>query len=98
MQFLVLFLAILSTCVDPNYIQPLFNEFEELKETQLKQAISQLALRMNFPLDKILVMDGSKRSDHSNAYFFGMYSKRIVLYDTLINNLTNEEIVAVVAH
>lgn len=53
---------------------------------------------MNFPLDKILIMDGSKRSDHSNAYFFGMYSKRIVLYDNLIKNLNDEEIVAVVAH
>ncbi|CAD8181619.1 unnamed protein product [Paramecium octaurelia] len=98
MQLFVLIMAIVSSLVYPNYIQPLFNEFEELKETQLKQAISQLAFRMNFPLEKILVMDGSKRSDHSNAYFFGMYSKRIVLYDTLINNLTNEEIVAVVAH
>ena len=43
-------------------------------------------------------MDGSRRSDHSNAYFFGIYSKRIVLYDTLINKLNNYEILAVVGH
>jgi STE24 endopeptidase len=89
MQFFVLAMAIVSSLVYPNYIQPLFNDFEELREGPLRGSIRSLAIKTKFPLDKILIMDGSKRSDHSNAYFFGMYSKRIVLYDTLIKNLTD---------
>lgn len=94
----MLLIAVASSLVYPNYIQPLFNNFSELQEGHLKTMIKELANRMHFPLAKILVMDGSKRSDHSNAYFFGVYSKRIVLYDTLINKLNDREILAVVGH
>jgi STE24 endopeptidase len=55
----------------PNYIAPLFNKFEELPCGSLKNRINNLAESIQFPLTKILVMDGSRRSDHSNAYFFG---------------------------
>lgn len=83
----------------PNFIAPLFNKFEELEENDLRKSINELAGSINFPLKKIYKMDGSKRSAHSNAYFFGFGSnKRIVLFDTLIEQLNNEEITAVLAH
>ena len=66
------------------YIQPLFNKFEDLEDGELKTNIYKLAGDIKFPLSKIYVMDGSKRSSHSNAYFFGLFkTKRIVLFDTL---------------
>lgn len=67
----------------PTYIQPLFNKFEILPDGELKNEIEKLSKKLNFPLKEIYVMDGSKRSSHSNAYFFGLFgSKRIVLFDT----------------
>ncbi|KAK6456650.1 CAAX prenyl protease 1 [Scheffersomyces xylosifermentans] len=83
----------------PNVISPLFNKHKPLEEGKLKTAIEDLAKTHNFPLDKLFVIDGSTRSSHSNAYFVGLpWSKRIVLYDTLIDQHTIEEIVAVLAH
>ncbi|CAJ1454951.1 unnamed protein product [Effrenium voratum] len=68
----------------PNLIQPLFNEFRQLQDADLKAKIEALAAEVNFPLTKLFEIDGSKRSGHSNAYFFGFWKyKRIVLYDTL---------------
>lgn len=59
--------------VYPTLIQPLFNTFKPLDEGELKTMINALAARIHFPLSKIFVVDGSKRSSHSNAYFFGFF-------------------------
>lgn len=80
-------------------IVPLFNKQTPLEEGELKQAISEFSKKAGFQLQNVFVIDGSKRSTKANAYFTGLGSKkRIVLYDTLINDLTTEEIVAVLAH
>ena len=82
----------------PTVIQPLFNKFEPLKDESLKTEIDQLAKTHKFPLTKVFQVDGSKRSNHSNAYFYGFGSnKRIVLYDTLLT-LSKDEILAVLCH
>ncbi|PAA64844.1 hypothetical protein BOX15_Mlig012893g2, partial [Macrostomum lignano] len=71
--------------VYPSFIAPLFDTYEPLREGQLKQRIEDLAKRLEFPLTQLLVIEGSRRSAHSNAYLFGLWrSKRIVLFDTLI--------------
>lgn len=80
-------------------IVPLFNKQTPLEEGELRDAISDFCKKVNFQLDNIFVIDGSKRSKKANAYFSGLGAKkRIVLYDTLIEELTKEEIVAVLAH
>ncbi len=80
-------------------ILPLFNKLTPLQEGDLKTAIQQFAQKVNFPLDNIFVMDGSKRSRKANAFFSGIgKKKKIVLYDTLIDNHSTDELVAVLAH
>jgi len=80
-------------------IVPLFNKQTPLGEGELRTAIEEFSKNAGFKLDNIYVMDGSKRSTKANAYFSGLGSKkRIVLFDTLINDLSTEEIVAVLAH
>ena len=80
-------------------IVPLFNKQEPLEEGELKDEISQFSNKTGFKLDNVYVMDGSKRSSKGNAYFSGLGAKkRIVLFDTLINELSTSEIVAVLAH
>lgn len=80
-------------------ILPLFNKLTPLAEGELKTTIEAFAKKVNFPLDNVFVMDGSKRSAKANAFFSGIgKKKKIVLYDTLINNHTTEELVAVLAH
>jgi STE24 endopeptidase len=80
-------------------IVPLFNKQTPLEEGDLRSAIDKFCKKVGFKLDNVFVIDGSKRSTKSNAYFTGLGSKkRIVLYDTLINDLSTEEIVAVLAH
>ncbi len=82
-----------------NVISPLFNKFSPLEDGDLKDAIFQFTRRADFPLKDLFIMDGSKRSSHSNAYFAGLgKSKRIVLYDTLLSQHSNEQIVSVLAH
>jgi len=84
--------------VYPNYIAPLFNKYETLKDQELRQKIDALCLRLQFPLKELYQVDGSKRSNHSNAYFYGFWkNKRIVLYDTLLEN-PHEEILAILGH
>eukprot|EP00347_Sterkiella_histriomuscorum_P021201 403334852 len=97
-SFLVVFQLIMMH-IFPNYIQPLFNKFTELPEGELRQKIEALASRLNFPLKKLYVVDESTRSAHSNAYFYGFGSdKRIVIYDTLLKQCNDEEIVAILGH
>lgn len=80
-------------------IVPLFNKQIPLEEGELKTAIERYASGVGFTLNKIFVIDGSKRSTKANAYFSGFGSqKRITLYDTLIKDLDTDEIVAVLAH
>lgn len=92
--FSIFFMLFYSTL-----IVPLFNKQTPLEEWSLKIKISEFASKVWFKLDNIFVIDWSKRSSKANAYFswFGA-KKRIVLYDTLIKDLTEEEIVAVLAH
>lgn len=85
--------------IAPTWIMPLFNDFEPLEEGELRQKIEDMAASINFPLKGIFVMDGSKRSSKSNAFFTGFgKNKRIALYDTLIEKHTDDELVAVLAH
>ena len=80
-------------------ILPLFNKLTPLEDGELKEEIERYSKKVNFPLDNIFVIDGSKRSAKSNAFFSGIgKKKKIVLYDTLIENHTKEELVAVLAH
>ena len=83
----------------PLVIAPVFNKFVPLEDGELKTKITELMQNLGFKSSGIFVMDASKRSGHSNAYFGGIgKSKRIVLYDTLIKQLTTDELVAVLGH
>ncbi len=85
--------------VAPTWIMPLFNRFEPLKEGELRSAILDYARSVDYPLKNVFVMDGSKRSSKSNAFFTGFgKNKRIALFDTLIEQHTVPELVAVLAH
>ena len=80
-------------------IAPMFNKFTPLEEGELRTAIERYSEKVKFPIGRIDVMDGSKRSGHSNAYFSGLgKSRRIALFDTLLEKHTTEEIISVVAH
>ncbi|MAU15546.1 MAG: peptidase M48 [Muricauda sp.] len=80
-------------------IVPIFNKQTPLQDGSLKSAIENYAQKVGFELQNIFVIDGSKRSTKANAYFSGFgKEKRITLFDTLINDLTEDEIVAVLAH
>ena len=85
--------------IAPTWIMPLFNKFTPLEEGDLRSAIMDYARSVKYPLENLFVMDGSKRSSKSNAFFTGFGKhKRIALFDTLIENQTVPEIVAVLAH
>lgn len=72
----------------PVLIAPLFNKYTPLEEGELKNRIENLAKKVNYPLKKLFVVDGSTRSGHSNAYLYGFFNnKRIVLYDTLLEQV-----------
>jgi STE24 endopeptidase len=94
--------ALLILCVNMFYttlLLPLFNKLTPLPDGEVKTAIEDFARQINFPIDSIFVMDGSKRSAKANAFFSGIGArKKIVLYDTLIRNHTTPELVAVLAH
>jgi len=80
-------------------ILPLFNKLSPLQDGELKAAIESFSSSVDFPLDNIFVIDGSRRSSKANAFFSGIgKKKKIVLYDTLINKHTTDELVAVLAH
>lgn len=83
----------------PVWILPLFNTFQPLPEGELRQAILAYARSIRFPLSNVLVMDGSRRSGKSNAFFTGFGKhKRIVLFDTLVKRHSVPEMVAILAH
>lgn len=85
--------------VAPAWIMPLFNRFTPLEDGELRRAILECARKAGFPVSGVFVMDGSKRSSKSNAFFTGFgRTKRICLFDTLIARHTVPELVAVLAH
>lgn len=96
--FMFIFSIFMMTIV-PVVIMPLFNKYEPLPDGDLKTSIYKLADSLKYPLTKLFVMDGSKRSSHSNAFMFGFgKNKRIVLFDTLMNQVHDEEILAILGH
>ncbi len=96
---LVAVFSLLMNLFYAKLIVPLFNKQTPLEDGELKTAIEKYATKVGFTLKNIFVIDGSKRSTKANAYFSGFGSqKRITLYDTLINDLETDEIVAVLAH
>jgi len=91
--------SLLMIWVYPTFIAPLFNKFQPLDNEELKQRIEALLQGNGFTSQGIFVMDGSKRSGHGNAYFTGFGSnKRIVFFDTLLEALNADEVIAVLAH
>lgn len=94
-SFFMLFMTMFYTSL----IVPLFNKLKPLEEGELKNGITLFCKNAGFKLDNVFVIDGSKRSTKANAYFSGLgKKKKIVLFDTLIEKLSKEEIVAVLAH
>ncbi|EQL00306.1 hypothetical protein G6O67_006802 [Ophiocordyceps sinensis] len=92
-------LQIFITTAYPIFIQPFFNKLSPLDEGALKTKVEELAASHKFPLQELFVIDGSKRSAHSNAYFYGLpWKKHIVIYDTLIEKMDTSEIIAILAH
>ncbi|HWP22670.1 MAG TPA: M48 family metallopeptidase [Candidatus Binatia bacterium] len=95
----ILAFELVMIVVYPTWIAPWFNKFQPLKEGELRERIMALARQLRFQASGIYVMDGSRRSAHSNAYFTGIgKSQRIVLFDTLIEQMTADQTVAVLAH
>ncbi|KAJ8716717.1 hypothetical protein PYW07_003344 [Mythimna separata] len=101
--------TILLSTIYPSVIAPLFDKFVPLPDGSLRKGIENLASRLHFPLSQIYIVEGSKRSAHSNAYFSGLFgAKRIVLFDTLLEKYDEEkkvttgckdsEILGVLAH
>tara|TARA_R110000868_G_scaffold259361_11_gene517475 strand:- start:12329 stop:13561 length:1233 start_codon:yes stop_codon:yes gene_type:complete len=91
--------TLLMQYIAPTWIMPLFNKFTPLEDGELRTAIEEYTEKVKFPLQGLFVIDGSKRSSKSNAFFTGFgKNKRIALYDTLIENHTVAELVAVLAH
>ncbi|SPN98980.1 probable zinc metallo-protease [Cephalotrichum gorgonifer] len=92
-------LQVFMITIYPIAILPLFNKLSPLEEGELKEGVEALARSLKFPLSELNVIDGSKRSAHSNAYFFGLpWKKHIVIYDTLIEKSESNEVIAVLAH
>jgi STE24 endopeptidase len=85
--------------VYPTWIAPLFNKFSPMQDAELKERVERLLTRCGFKVKGLMVMDGSRRSTHGNAYFTGFgASKRIVFFDTLLARLAPGEVEAVLAH
>ncbi|KAF7268777.1 hypothetical protein GWI33_018127 [Rhynchophorus ferrugineus] len=97
-------LSLILLTIYPAIIAPLFDKYTPLPEGELRTDIEALASSLKFPLTQLYVVEGSKRSSHSNAYFYGLFkSKRIVLFDTLLakddgTGCQNDEILAVLSH
>ena len=98
--FLFLFgVAVLINVIYPTLIAPIFNKFTPLNDGELKSSIEKMMSSVGLKSDGIFVMDASKRDNRLNAYFGGLgKSKRVVLFDTLLDKLTNRELLAVLGH
>lgn len=99
-SFVALFLfQFFIAAIYPVFLAPIFNKFIPLEDGSLKDSILSIAKKINFKLSGIYTIDGSKRSAHSNAYFAGMGRfRRIVLFDTIREQLDQDEIISVLAH
>ncbi len=96
---LVMFFQFLVAALFPVLFAPLFYKFTPLEEWELKNSIEALAKKIKFKMMGVFTIDGSKRSSHSNAFFAGMgKARRIVLFDTLLKQLNQDEIISVLAH
>ena len=96
--FLVSF-SILMQPIFTTFIAPMFNKFTPLEDGPLLNRIKNYLKEVNFPVAKLEVIDGSKRSSHSNAYFSGIGKyKRIALFDTLLEQMNDDEILSIIAH
>lgn len=97
-----LFITVISLAISviaPIWIMPIFNKFTPLESGALRSSIIEYASKVNFTYGNVYVIDGSKRSAHSNAFFTGFgKTKRIALFDTLIDQLSIDEIISVIAH
>lgn len=97
-------IVLLLLTIYPSYIAPLFDKYTPLPDGELRTDIEKLASELHFPLGQLYVVEGSKRSAHSNAYFYGLFgAKRIVLFDTLLakpesGGCQNDEVLAVLSH
>ena len=95
----IIIISLIIQVIAPVWIMPIFNKFTPLKENELRSSIIDYTKSVNFTFGNIFVIDGSKRSNHSNAFFTGFgKTKRIALFDTLIDQLSEQEIVSVIAH
>jgi STE24 endopeptidase len=95
----VVIFSLLMQYIAPTWIMPLFNKFIPMQAGELKEAILKYALSVNFPIKNVFIIDGSKRSSKSNAFFTGFgKNKRIALFDTLIDKHGIAEMVAILAH
>ena len=95
----VIAFTLIMQYIAPKWIMPLFNKFKPLEDGELKHKIMEFAEKVDFQLQDIFIMDGSKRSSKSNAFFTGFgKNKRIALFDTLVEKHTTGELVSVLAH
>lgn len=96
---LIMGFQLFTAAIYPVLLAPIFNKFMPLKDGSLKERIQALAKQVSFKMAGIFTIDGSKRSSHSNAFFAGLGSmRRIVLFDTLVEKHSEDEIVGVIAH
>ncbi len=96
--FMLLF-KLFMLVISPYVLEPLFNKFSPVEDEELVASIKELMARVGLAVNRVFVMDASKRSDHGNAYFSGIgHVKRIVLFDTLLEKNSREEILAILAH
>lgn len=96
--FLFIF-SIFMMYISPYVLEPLFNKFTAIDDPEFENSIKELSEKAGIHVSRVFKMDASKRTNHSNAYFSGVgKTKRIVIYDTLLANLTKNEILAVLAH
>lgn len=96
---LIMGFQLFTAAIYPVVLAPLFNKFTPLPDGSLKERITKLAKLVHFAMAGIFTIDGSKRSSHSNAFFAGLGSmRRIVLFDTLVEKHSEDEIVGVIAH
>jgi STE24 endopeptidase len=97
-SFFVSSVAVLVSDIYPLILAPIFNTYTPLENGELKDEIMLLAKKLNFPVKGVYTVDGSKRSDHSNAFLIGFWSSSVVLYDNLIKQLSTHEILAILGH
>ena len=95
----LLFFSVFMLYISPYVIEPLFNKFKPMEDSSLEGRIKETMTRAGLKINRVFSMDASKRSSHSNAYFTGIgHVKRIVLFDTLLANHEDDEIIAILAH